>query len=400
METGKPSLPRRRMPTRPYPGAAGEHAKPAFDPGLKLANVDQWFRASGDIRRGFASGNSFDLKPVRYTAIGNMAIFEGDIALGTVEQLERVSHAVSDPDSMPLNGVAISGARFRWPNGVIPYAIESGLSNPQRVTDAIAHWMDRTPIQLVARDPANPAHQSYLSFEEADGCWSEVGMRGGKQIVSIGVNCGVGQAIHEIGHAVGLWHEHSRQDRDEHVDILWENIEPGLEFNFTQHISDGDDIGAYDYGSIMHYPALAFTANGQPTIVPKDGDLIGQRTGLSELDIAAVLAMYPTLSPGPQPSQPEQPPTQPEPSQPAVTAGTKGSQLLGTIGPFEWRRWITDDWPAEAVVVWSILPSPASTQVEWNVVTERQSDTLLRYYLQVRNLSDQQTTVEARYLIF
>src|SRR5690606_6867707 len=130
----------------------------------------------------------------------------------------------------------------------------------------------RTGIQLVPRDPANPAHENYVSFEERDGCWSEVGMRGGKQVVSIGPSCGVGQAIHEIGHVVGLWHEHSRQDRDQHVEVLWQNIRSGMEHNFTQHISDGDDIGPYDYSSIMHYPALAFSANGQPTIVPRQGE--------------------------------------------------------------------------------------------------------------------------------
>ena len=27
-----------------------------------------------------------------------------------------------------------------------------------------------------------------------------------------------------------------------------------MEHNFDQHIADGDDLNAYDYGSIMHYP--------------------------------------------------------------------------------------------------------------------------------------------------
>lgn len=281
----------KRAPTRtaaaPKPKARDEAV--SSDTTESLPNVDQWFRSSDDVRLGFASGNSFELKQVRYAAIGNMAIFEGDIALGTVEYIERVAHAVSDPGSVPLNGVAITGERFRWPGGVIPYVIDPGLSNPQRVLDAIDHWTARTPIRLVPREADNPAHQNYVSFEEQDGCWSEVGMRGGKQVVSIGLNCGVGQAIHEIGHAVGLWHEQSREDRDQFVEILWENIVSGLEHNFTQHISDGDDVGTYDYGSIMHYPALAFSANGQPTIVPKQGVVIGQRNGLSDLDIAAVL---------------------------------------------------------------------------------------------------------------
>jgi hypothetical protein len=66
---------------------------------------------------------------------------------------------------------------------------------------------------------------------------------------------------------------------------------------FNQHITDGDDLGAYDYGSIMHYPRWAFSKNGQDTIVPTNPNAqIGQRDGLSPGDIAAVRAMYPTCT--------------------------------------------------------------------------------------------------------
>ena len=100
-----------------------------------------------------------------------------------------------------------------------------------------------------------------------------------------------------MGHVVGLWHEQSREDRDTYVKILWENMQPDLTYNFTQNIYDGDDIGLYDYGSIMHYPTSGFSANGKPTIetIPP-GIPIGQRAGLSAGDIAAVKRMYPSSS--------------------------------------------------------------------------------------------------------
>jgi hypothetical protein len=107
--------------------------------------------------------------------------------------------------------------------------------------------------------------------------------------VNLADGCQLGQTIHEIGHVIGLWHEQSREDRDSFVTIQWANIEPGKEHNFNQHISDGDDVGAYDYGSIMHYGRTAFSRNGQDTIVPINpaGAAIGQRTALSAGDIAA-----------------------------------------------------------------------------------------------------------------
>lgn len=60
-------------------------------------------------------------------------------------------------------------------------------------------------------------------------CCSYVGRRGGgPQAISIGKNCDkFGIVVHELGHVIGFWHEHTRPDRDEHVSIIRENIQPG-----------------------------------------------------------------------------------------------------------------------------------------------------------------------------
>ena len=91
----------------------------------------------------------------------------------------------------------------------------------------------------------------------------------------------------------GLWHEQSREDRDLFVNIHWEHIQDGMAAQFNQHITDGDDLGVYDYGSIMHYPRNAFSRDGQDTITPTDPNAqIGQRNGLSAGDLAGVRALY------------------------------------------------------------------------------------------------------------
>jgi hypothetical protein len=353
---------------------------------------DDWYRSNAEPRFGYLTGTTFDLKPVYYSDVGGQAIFEGDISLGATEDLELMSSDVDDTKPIPVSGmrpeygIAIVGERYRWPNGIVPYVLGDGLMKPEIVTAAIQHWEERTSIHFVERTGSNSReYPNYLSFESQDGCWSRVGMRGGLQVVSLGAGCGVGSAIHEIGHAIGLWHEQSREDRDRFVRVLWENIKAGMEHNFDQHVSDGDDVGQYDFSSIMHYPATAFSKNGQPTIVPVGGQQIGQRTGLSEGDILAVKALYPGTGSGGAPGSSE------------------NVQFSGTVPASTAQRWVTHDWPANLIVIWSVIPlAPMGDQVpiiDWKVSVQRQGDNKLRYYISVTNHGESPVTVEGRYFV-
>jgi hypothetical protein len=230
-------------------------------------------------------------KRVRYAEIDGQALFEGDIRLGSAREVARGDAGRAEGRA---TAVVITGGQYRWPLGTLAYEIDPALPDKTRVTDAMAHWSSKTKIRFVERTAANRSVlPDYVRFFDGGGCWSEVGRRGGKQELSIGPTCKVGNVIHEIGHALGLWHEQSREDRNRFVTVHPENVLPHALHNFDQHVEDGDDLGPYDYGSIMHYPRDAFSRNGLATVVPIEPDVeIGQRQALSAGDRKAVAALY------------------------------------------------------------------------------------------------------------
>jgi hypothetical protein len=196
-------------------------------------------------------------------------------------------------------GVAIAGAQYLWPGGRIPYEIDPAFPDPQRVADAVAEWNDRTVIRFVPR----AGEKDYLLITPEAGCAiSDVGRRGGEQRICLGDSCTAMQLAHELGHTAGLWHEHCRHDRDAFVTVVWNYIEDGCEGNFKIDMIDGaaaatQDIGAYDYGSIMHYGPSDFAVDEDLVVMTAlqplpDGVTMGQREALSDGDIAAVAALY------------------------------------------------------------------------------------------------------------
>ncbi len=174
--------------------------------------------------------------------------------------------------------------------------MELPFENKLSVMLAIEHWQKVTDIQFIERNEKNKsAFDDYIVFVKASGttCASYVGRQGGKQEVKLAPRCHTMNTVHEIGHALGLWHEQSRIDRDRYIQVVWENIHPDHAYNFNQHISDGQDHGPYNYDSIMHYSSKAFSINGKPTIIPlQQGVTIGQREHLSQGDINAIRDLY------------------------------------------------------------------------------------------------------------
>lgn len=229
-----------------------------------------------------------------YTEIDGQYVYGGDILL-TQKQIGRV-------EEMSRNNEIFRGVgklADRWPGGVVYYSIEKGLANKQRVFDAMAAVSASTNItfqEAVTKGRPSSRTPNYVYFRTGTGCSSFVGMIGGGQSINLAAGCTTGNTIHEICHALGIYHEQSRIDRDNYVIINFDNISNGTENNFAKVSSSfaTDYTSTLDFGSIMMYSSFAFSKNGLPTITKLDGSTYTvQRDALSSDDITTINTMYP-----------------------------------------------------------------------------------------------------------
>lgn len=217
----------------------------------------------------------------------SLLLYQGDMIVGTISEL-------NDTTQNSERGVYCDNCAL-WTNSTMPYIIGSGFSTAMlgQINFAIDYLNKTTNLCLIPRTNQS----NYVKFNPSNGCNSWVGMQGGEQIINlddIGDNfgCFYDAVAHEVIHAAGFWHEQGREDRDNFVDIFWSNIDPAFQFAFDKHVSDGQDIGNYDYVSIMHYGAFAFSINGQPTIKKKNGATDVGSNYISGTDIDAINILY------------------------------------------------------------------------------------------------------------
>jgi len=261
-------------------------------------------------------------------------IMEGDIMVdenlvARLKALEDISGRSDEKDGSGHRRRLGQAGNPLWENGIFYYAYDKAFPADWRVLvrdamDAMEETLhpDRKCIQFVESD-----EEYHVKFVKESGCYSHLGrvqsgFNPNFQKLSLNPGCweirrgqkASGVIVHELMHALGFIHEHSRSDRDDYIRMNFENVtnEPkGSEawkravYNWSK-FPEGLEMHdtTYDYNSIMHYLPFAGSINLKPVMekinqpngshgVEWQNELIDRYyTGMSALDIFEIRQAY------------------------------------------------------------------------------------------------------------
>ncbi|KZM28634.1 metalloendopeptidase [Ascochyta rabiei] len=276
--------------TAAYPSSA---YNPAPNPGIrKLSTVDiRIAPKSHDKVMISAVSNSSNTRRLSYFVQSGLAITHGDVIYSSEDELLRkvkaqkrsLSYFADDKESL-------------WPSARIEYKWQSedakGQGRQEAWEEATKRWTDMLPFVKFSENPAGDAQSedvvTLVPTENTGSCFSPIGKAQNSQSnqIMLDSECGgAGTYTHELGHTLGLFHEHMRPDRDEYVTINCANVMQsdegpnncgencsGYGCNFQKLPKDRADwSGPYDSLSIMHYSPDEFANGNGPAIVAKPG---------------------------------------------------------------------------------------------------------------------------------
>lgn len=230
------SLPKKVLPSPGFFKA--NPSSPFKSPRKKSAKSEPQFPPSNQVQ--------FEVKE------GNYAIGFGDLILGTLDEGAEVKTGLFEPSDRAL-----------WPSAVIPFAINDDVVQPHLIRQALSYMMQNTPLQFVALEEGDKDAIVFMRGEEL--CASQLGRVGGFQVILLASGCGVTEILHEVMHALGFVHEHSREDRDSFIEVLWDNIPEAFWPQFfkvpTQWVHGyTGSVFDFDPESIMMYRPDAFVS--------------------------------------------------------------------------------------------------------------------------------------------
>lgn len=235
-------------------------------------------------------------------------LWEGDMIITDAEGIETDDNWLSQKT-----------ARFHevnpWTDGTVLYSFDqepnpeqnNALTQPNRdeIRAAMNDIQRVSCVKFVER--ADSDRRPYVHIRGPprvlNMCGATVGMRnhaGNTLLLSPRCFSTRGFLLHQLMHVLGFYHEHTRTDRDNYIDVERRNIVPPVaQKNFLSY-TDPQQNGlgfAYDYDSIMHYPLNAYTESASLNSIYTNraltsGVVVGQRQHLSTTDVAKINKLY------------------------------------------------------------------------------------------------------------
>jgi len=225
-------------------------------------------------------------------ALTRAGLFDGDIKLNDA-QMRDIMNATSNGNERNALNIKAN----LWNTKVIPFEFAYGFTADQqsKITTWLQDFGDNTCLKVQPRN----GESDYISIiPNGGGCWSYVGRNGGEQQISLASGCVYrSTAVHEFMHAAGFWHEQSRADRDDYIQVVLDNVADKMKRNFRLvDMPQARLIGTYDHTSVMQYSSYAFTKNGGKTMILKSDSeaKLGQPTygTMTANDIAKLKDLY------------------------------------------------------------------------------------------------------------
>ena len=208
----------------------------------------------------------------------------------------RNGDAIYELATSPGTKGALDLSTRLWPNGVVPYIFDRQLDGARRQVflEAARHWEAVAPVAFVPHTGEDD--WIVVQPQRESGGRATVGMGGfGPGIVALGPDAGIRVALHELGHTLGMHHEHNRPDRDQYVTVDRRGQTDDIAFLIREETLS---CTAYDFGSVMHYstPWLAPTAP-----FAHYTDFMGRDSRLTTTDVRDVQILYGAVRDCPSP---------------------------------------------------------------------------------------------------